>query len=277
MDRLVYRFPSLSIFYTPKAPDVSETYATEYEEEYVEQEVESNEAPKLVDASALARELTPDETVLNERYSNKLRTQIIPLQQNDRANPVDLALHHESYTIYSCDVGRSIVEIFDMYGKLQHTISDSTITKFQPTSIAVADDGTIILASHFHHRLHMYAPDYAPENETSLQNQAYADCYRFQQYKVGSPGHDLNQFHFPAGITIDYNDGYIYVCDRGNFRIKVIRPEGICERVIELHSYDPSEYNIAPLQVALQQIGDQCICITGKGDALCFVSRNAIG
>ena len=55
-------------------------------------------------------------------------------------------------------VGRSVVEIFDMYGKLQHVIDDQITSKFQPTAIAVADDGTIIVASHFQHRLHMYSP-----------------------------------------------------------------------------------------------------------------------
>ena len=32
-----------------------------------------------------------------------------------------------------------------MYGKLQHVIDDQTTLKFQPTSIAVAYDGTIIV------------------------------------------------------------------------------------------------------------------------------------
>ncbi|CAF1316355.1 unnamed protein product [Rotaria magnacalcarata] len=278
LERLVQRFPVLSMFYTPKpAASADEAYETEYEEEYVEEEVENGEAPQLVEADQFARELTSDELALNERYSNKQRTQIISLPITSQTQPIDVCLHHESYTIYSCDVGRSVVEIFDMYGKLQHTINDSATTKFQPTAIVVACDGTIILGSHFNHRLHMYSPVDLQENQTSEQDQTFTNEYNFQQYKLGSPGHAVNQFHFPADIAIDYTDGYLYVCDRGNYRIKVLRPEGICERVIELLSHDPQENNIAPIQIAHQQIGEHIACLTGKGEALCFVPKYAEG
>ncbi|CAM2706194.1 unnamed protein product [Rotaria socialis] len=280
LERLVQRFPVLSMFYTPKPAAPVEVYETEYEEKYVEEEeevVENDEAPQLVEADQLPHELTSEELALNERYSNKERTQIISLQITSQTQPIDVCLHHESYTIYSCDVGRSVVEIFDMYGKLQHTINDSATTKFQPTAIAVAYDGTIILASHFNHRLHMYLPVDLQENQTSEQNKTFTDEYNFQQYKLGSPGHSVNQFHFPAGIAVDYTDGYLYVCDRGNYCIKVLRPEGICERVIELRSHDPKENNIAPIQVAHQQIGEHIACLTGKGESLCFVSKYAEG
>ncbi len=157
-----------------------------------------------------------------------------------------------------------------MYGKLQHVLDDQTTLKFLPTSIAVADDGTIIVASHFHHRLHMYSPD-NNEDENSY------DAFRFKQYKLGSPGHDLHQFHHPAGISIDCNDGYLYICDRGNFRIQVMRPEGVCERVIDLILQDQKQSPIAPIQVAHQQTKDQIVCLIGTGDALCFISKYAHG
>jgi len=160
------------------------------------------------------------------------------------------------------------VEIFDMYGKLQHVIDDQTTMKLQPTSIAVANDGTIIVASHFNHRLHMYSPD---DNENAY------DGYHFKQYKLGSPGHGVHQFHHPAGIAIDFSDGYLYVCDRGNFRIQVMRPEGVCERVIDLVSLDEQQSPITPVQIAHQQNGDKIVCIIGKGDAICFTSKHADG
>jgi 6-phosphogluconolactonase (cycloisomerase 2 family) len=156
---------------------------------------------------------------------------VIYLQVKDNTQPVDVCIHHESYTIYSCDVGRSVIEIFDMYGKLEHVIDDQTTVKFQPTAIAVAYDGTIIVTSHFNHRLHMYSPS------TTQQT----DGYHYDQYKLGSPGHEIHQFHFPADLAIDYQDGYIYVCDRGNNRIQVLRPEGVCERIIQLLSHDPDQ------------------------------------
>ncbi|CAF0726506.1 unnamed protein product [Rotaria sp. Silwood1] len=278
MDRLVQRFPTLSIFYKPSTCDSSEVHGGQYEDEYVE-EVESDEAPQLVDANQLPRELTADELALNERYSNKLRTQIIDLQVKDHRQPIDVCIHHESYTLYSCDVGRSIVEIFDMYGKLQHTINDQAMTKFQPTAIAVAYDGTVILASHFHHCLYMYSPTGLQETEDAAQNETLYDGYHFKQYKLGSPGHDLHQFHHPAGIAIDYNDGYLYICDRGNFRIQVMRPEGVCERVIDLIvcNQEEEEYQINPIQIAHQQSTEQIVCIVDQGNALCFIPKDADG
>ena len=220
---MVHRFPVLGVFY--KQPS-SFGNPSEQESEYVEEVCD--EPPQLVDANQFPRELTTDELALNERYSNKSRTQIIALQNKAQTQPVDVCIQHDTYTLYSCDVGRSVVEIFDMYGKLQHVIDDQTTMKFQPTSIAVAYDGTIILASHFHHRLHMYSP-------AESENEQFHDYgYHFTQYKLGSPGHNLHEFHHPAGIAMDFNDGYLYICDRGNYRIQVMRPEGVCERVINL-------------------------------------------
>jgi hypothetical protein len=267
MDRLVHRFPALGIFYRQSPPESYENYETEQGEKYVQ---EGDEAPQLVDANQPSRELTADELALNERYSNKARTQEINLQKKDQTRPVDVSIRHESYTLYSCDVGRSVVEIYDMYGKLQHVIDDQTTLKLQPTSIAVAYDGTIIVASHFNHCLHMYSPD-------DNQNENVHEGYHFKQYKLGSPGHDIHQFHYPAGIAIDFSDGYLYVCDRGNFRIQVLRPEGVCERVIDLVAYDQEQSPVPPIQIALQQKGDQTVCITGKGDALCFIPKCANG
>ena len=238
------------------------------EEEYYEEE--PDEAPQLVDANPTARELTRDELALNERYSNKLRNQIIALQTKDQTQPVDVSIHHDSYTLYTCDVGRSVIEIFDMYGKLQHVINDQATLKFQPTSLTVAYDGTIVAASHFQHRLHMYSPDYSEDDQAH-------DVYRFKQYKLGSPGHGLHQFHHPAGISMDLKDGYLYVCDRGNSRIQVMRPEGVCERVIDLISNDEKEAPIPPIQASQQRDGNQMVCLIGSGDAICFIPKSADG
>ena len=247
-----------------KQPPPQPPQEEEYYEEQEEEEVETDEPPQLVQDNSTPRELTTDELGLNERYSNKLRTQIIHLQPKDVTQPVDVCIHHETYTVYSCDVGRSVIEIFDMYGKLQHVIDDHTIIKFQPTSIAVTYDGTIIVASHFNHRLHMYSPE---NNET----------YHYKQYKLGTPGHNIHEFFHPAGISIDPNDGYLYISDRGNYRIQVLRPEGVCERAIDLLSCDLKQTPISPIQIAHQKNGDQIVCLIDKGDAICFVPKYADG
>jgi len=280
MGRLVQRISGLGLLYKQSPADTSEIYANQQGQEYVEEEVEGDEAPELVDENQVARELTADELALNERYSNKLRTQIVRLQKKEQTQPVDVRIHHQSYTIYLCDVGRSVIEVFDLNGKLQHVIDDPTTIKFQPTAIAVAEDGTIIVASHFNHCLHLYSPVDPQETEHADHNGSLGhiqDGYYYKQYKLGSPGHDLHQFQYPAGIAIDFSDGYLYVCDRGNFRVQVMRPEGICERAIELFLNDEGQAHIAPLQIAHQQSGDQIVCIVGAGDAICFLSKHANG
>jgi hypothetical protein len=154
-----------------------------------------------------------------------------------------------------------------MNGKIQHVVNDSTMLQFQPTAIAVAFDGTMIIASHFHHRLHMYSPS-PSQNEN----------YQYKQFKLGSPGNELHQFNHPAGITIDHTNGYLYICDRSNYRIQVMSPEGICERVIELFIKDKKQkYPLDPVRIAHQQNSDQMVCIVGEGDAICFISKHANG
>ncbi|CAF3691621.1 unnamed protein product [Adineta steineri] len=268
IDRIIQRFPVFGLFYKPSTPP--EMYETEQAQEYVEEYVEDDQVPQLVDATTLSRELTADELNLNERYSNKSRTQIINLQVKDQTQPVDVSIHHDSYTIYSCDVGRSVVEIFDMYGKLQHVIDDNTTTKFQPTAIVVGFDGTVVVASHFGHRLHMYSPE-------SEHDDSHAEGYHFRQYKLGAAGHDIHEFHHPAGMSIDYSDGYLYICDRGNYRIQVLRPEGVCERVIDLLLNSDSLEQLSPVQLSIQQHGDQIVCVIGKGDAICFIPKYTNG
>lgn len=265
---MVHRFPVLGVFYKQPSPD---DISPEQETEYVEEEEEEDQPPQLVDAYQSARELTAEELALNGRYSDKQRVRTISLQNKDQTQPVDVCIHHDTRILYSCDVGRSVIEIFDQNGKLQHVIDDPTTIKLQPTSIAVAFDGTVIVASHFQHRLHMYSP---AQNENG---QVQKHSYQFRQYKLGSPGHDAHQFHHPAGIAMDLNDGYLYVCDRGNYRVQVLRPEGVCDRVADLVLQDQEETPMAPIQVALQRNGNQMICLVGKGDAICFIPKTADG
>ena len=278
MDRLVQRFPSLSLFYKPSADASADAQEIDDEQEYCE---DGDEAPQLVDAYPTDRELTSDELALHGRYSNKLRTQIIRLQAKDQTQPVDVCVHHDTYTVYVCDVGRSVVELFGMNGKLKHIIDDPTTVKFQPTAIAIADDGTVIVASHFNHRLHMYLPESKEETAPANDNESVAAAkhqYIYQQFKLGSPGKGVHEFYHPAGIAIDPRDGYLYVCDRGNARIQVLRPEGICERVITLLVHDgEGEHRISSIRLAHQHKGDQMVCMVGGGDALCFLSRYADG
>jgi DNA-binding beta-propeller fold protein YncE len=142
------------------------------------------------------------------------------------------------------------------------------MTKFQPTAIAIAFDETIIIASHFNHCLHMYSPS---------DSQNTTNHYAYKQFKLGAPGSQIHQFYHPAGIAIDHNDGNLYVCDRGNYRIQVIRPEGICERVMELFVNGKKKYPLEPVRIAVQRIYDRIVCIVGAGDAICFIPKQTNG
>jgi hypothetical protein len=252
--------PALGIFYKqpPSSPDKSE----------FDQKFKYNQSSASVDSNQLTRELTADELALNQRYSDKTCMKFINLPANDQTQPVDLRIHHETNKIYLCDVTRSIVEIYNINGTLEHMIDNSIMLKFQPTAIAVAFDGTIIIASHFNHCLHMYTP-----NDSKTE----ANLYSYKQFKLGTLGNQMHQFYQPAGIAIDPNDGYVYVCDRGNYRLQVITPEGLCQRVIELFLNHKKKHQLDPIRVAFQQNFDQIVCIIGDGDTICFIPKHANG
>ena len=220
--------------------------------------------PNSVNSNRFLFELTADELSLCKRYSEKDHIKCVKLGTTVQTEPVDICIHHETNRIYLCDVGRSVVEIFDMNGELQHVINHSSMTVFQPTAIVVTLDGTIIIASYFNHCLHMYSP-----NDSSNNTNAYS----YKQYRLGKAGKQLHEFDGPTGIAIDDNDGYIYVCDRGNCRIQVINTEGMCERVIELFSKDNRRCQMEPVRIALLPYSDQMVCIINTGDTICFSSR----
>ncbi|CAF0847375.1 unnamed protein product [Rotaria sp. Silwood1] len=260
IDRLAQRFPVLGKFYKqpPNSPNNNESG----------QDFNYNRMSNSVISNSIEYKITADDLALNERYSDKTRIQNINLQAYDQTQPVDISIHHEKNKIYLCDIGRSVVQIFDINGTLEHVINGKIMSKFQPTAIAVAFDGTLILASHFNHCLHMYLP-----NDT--QNQS--NCYSYKQFKLGTEGHQIHQFYNPAGITIDKSDGYLYVCDRGNYRIQVITPDGLCERIIELYLNDKKKYPLDPVRIALQPNSEHIVCIIGAGDAICFIPKYTNG
>ncbi|CAF2067472.1 unnamed protein product [Rotaria magnacalcarata] len=256
IDRLVQRFPALGKFYK-QPPSSPVTHASGENFQY-------DQMAGSIGSNPFKYELTADDLALKERYSDKTRTKSIKLQAKDQTQPVDVSINHEKNLIYLCDVGRSIVEIFDMNGTFEHSLSDAIMSKFQPTAIAVSCDGTIITASHFSHCLHMNSPD-------------GASVYSYRRFKLGTEGSQIHQFFHPAGIAIDMNDGYLYVCDRGNNRIQVISPDGLCERVIELFLYGVKNYPLEPIRIAHQKIAGQIVCITGAGDVMCFIPKDADG
>lgn len=269
IDRLVQRFPTLGVFYKQPPSSFDKTNPKQHSSSSREK------MPKnYVEPPQFPRELTADELAMSGRYSNTLNVRFIDLEAKDQTQPVDVRIQQDTNRVYLCDVGRGVVEIFDLHGVRQHVIDDPIMSKFQPTALVMAFDGTIIVASHFNHCLHMYTPML---DEQKGDADHPLNSFKYQQYKLGTSGNQLHQFFHPAGISIDHRDGYLYVCDRGNYRIKVLTPQGICERVIELVINGKKKQILDPSRIACQTLHDQLVCIFGTGDAICFLSRHANG
>ncbi|CAF1363956.1 unnamed protein product [Adineta steineri] len=262
IDRLVQRFPALGKFYkqppSPFSPGRGDTNG-QFRFEQTSDSAYDHKA---------TYELTENDLSLHERYTDKTRMECINLQVKDETQPVDISVNHTTNKIYLCDVGRGVVEIYDMNKTLEHVIGDSTMIDFRPTAITLGRDGTIIVSSHFSHCLHMYLPQKSA-NETNP--------YSYKQFKLGIEGTHIHEFYQPAGICIDSITGYLYICDRGNYRIQVMTPEGICERVIELFLNSKKKFRLDPVRIALQNHSDHIVCIIGEGDSICLIPKYSNG
>lgn len=212
------------------------------------------------------RPLAAEDLALHDRYSNPLHCAFISLEASDHTHPSDVRIHHEMNRIYVSDVGRSVIEIFDVNGHLLHTINDPAMLNCQPNRFVITPDGTLIISSAIHHCLYMYSPT-AP----------LSDHFQYQQFKLGAAGKLIHQFYSPSDLTVDPSNGYIFVCDVGNYRIKVLTPEGVCERIIQLVFLNPRKQYLCPTAITYQPTRNQLVCIVNNEDAICFVSKHANG
>ena len=215
--------------------------------------------------------LSIEEIGFYNRYSNPSTMQLIRLQDKPETQPIDIQLLNESNLIFICDVGRSIVEIFDFDGTLQHVIDNAIMKNFYPTALAVAFDGTIVISSFFTHSLLMYLKMESVQDATETVPQLN---FVYKQFQLGSHGHQIHQFNNPAGLTLDKETSYLYICDRGNLRIKVLTPRGVCERTIRLWLNTGKKVQLEPVSIALQPKSGQLVCIIA-GSALCFLPKTA--
>lgn len=213
------------------------------------------------------RELTADELALHDRYSNPLHCRFISLEQTDHTLPSDVRIHDAMNRIYLSDTGRSIIEIFDMNGQVLHAISDPAMLKFQPNRFALTPDGTLIISSAVMQCLYMYSPA-----------SPFSENFQYQQFKLGAEGKLIHQFCSPSDMVTDPANGYVYVCDVGNYRIKVLTPQGMCERVILVaHFVAGVKQYLYPTAITYQPSRGQLVCIVNNEDAICFISKHANG
>lgn len=204
---------------------------------------------------------------MNGRYSNPLNCRFISLEATDHTHPSDIRIHNALNRIYLSDIGRSIVEIFDMNGQVLHSISDPAILKFQPNRFVVTVDGTLIISSAVLHCLYMYSPA-----------SPFSENFQYQQFKLGAEGKLIHQFSSPSDMVADPNNGYVYVCDVGNYRIKVLTPQGMCERIIQLaYLVNGVKQYLYPTAITYQPTRGQLVCIVNNEDAICFFSKHANG
>lgn len=205
------------------------------------------------------------------RYKDRSSMKTIELQDRPLTQPTDLCVLKETKKIFVCDVGRSVIEIFDFQGNLEHVIDSPTMLNFFPTTLTVAFDGTIVSASYFTNGLLMYLQtDEAHQHFQRTSNLSYD----YKPYQLGSQGKLIHQFFQPGGITLDPSDSYLYICDRGNMRIKVLTPRGVCERTIEL--FDGNRTALEPISIAFQSTSDMLVCLIAA-DSICFVPKSSNG
>ena len=100
------------------------------------------------------------------------------------------------------------IQRFDGQGNYEHTWEMPSIEKGRPTGIAVAGDGTVLIADTHYHRILRYDTDGNLKAE------------------FGEEGTEPAQFIYPVGLAVA-PDGTIYVSEfGGNDRIQVFTPEG---------------------------------------------------
>lgn len=105
----------------------------------------------------------------------------------------------------------------------------------QPTDVAVAADGRVIVCDSGNHRLVWYAPD-----------GRYGEAW-------GGKGEGPGMFQHPEGVAIA-EDGVVYVADWGNNRIQVLSLKGQVQRTFGERGLAPGQLQ-GPTKVCLEEGG----------------------
>ncbi len=151
--------------------------------------------------------------------------------------PRGMALSPSMQTLYVADPGCHTVWCVEASsGRLLARLVDGGDHPLhQPTDVAVAHDGRVLVCDSGNHRLVWY-------DSSGRFIAAW-----------GTRGEHPGQFQHPEGATIDEN-GMVYVADWGNNRIQVLTPQGTVQRTFGARGLAPGQLH-GPTKVCLEEGG----------------------
>jgi len=159
------------------------------------------------------------------------------LHAQGMTEPRGMALSPSGQSLYVADPGCHTVWCLDVAtGGLIRSLADGGGQSLhQPTDVAVAQDGQVLVCDSGNHRLVWFGPD-----------GHYVSSW-------GGRGDTPGKFQHPEGAAIA-SDGLVYVADWGNNRIQVLTPQGAVRRVFGERGLAPGQLQ-GPTEVCLEEGG----------------------
>jgi serine/threonine protein kinase/sugar lactone lactonase YvrE len=121
--------------------------------------------------------------------------------------PAGLAVDRKNW-VYLADYGSSKILVFNKQGQFVRSFGEKGAGEGQlniPRSVAVDDWDRVFVCDSFNNRISIFNT-----NGTFLES-------------FGSKGNDLKNFSNPNDIAIDTKHGLVFICDRGNKRVSMLR------------------------------------------------------
>ncbi|MBN1424547.1 PEGA domain-containing protein [Candidatus Fermentibacteria bacterium] len=159
------------------------------------------------------------------------------LRADGMVEPRGMALSPSKQHLYVADPGCHTVWCIDAAtGRLIRRLTEGSGQPLhQPTDVAVAEDGRVLVCDSGNHRLVWFNAD-----------GQWVETW-------GKRGDDQGMFRHPEGAAIDEN-GAVYVADWGNNRIQVLAPKGAVLRVFGQQGMAPGQLQ-GPTEVCLEEGG----------------------
>ena len=159
------------------------------------------------------------------------------LESPGMVEPRGMGFSPEGRYIYVADPGCHTVWCFEIQtGRLLNKLrGDVDGQLHQPSDVAVARDGTVVVCDSGNHRLVWFSPEGAMIKS------------------MGERGEQPGQFNHPEGVTLD-EDGTVYVADWGNNRVQVFASDGSLLRVFGTRGITPGSLR-GPTGICLEEGG----------------------
>lgn len=159
------------------------------------------------------------------------------LEAPGMVEPRGMGFSPEGRYIYVADPGCHTIWCFEIQtGRLVRTLKVASEEQLhQPSDVAVAGDGTVLVCDSGNHRLVWFSPQ-----GTWIKS-------------LGEQGDSPGQFNHPEGVALG-EDGTIYVADWGNNRVQVLSSDGIVLRAFGTRGIAPGSLQ-GPTGICLEEGG----------------------